>query len=304
MIHPHPSMEGKNVFHWQKKLRRAEFTPATFTTLFMLSTYAGRRGEECRPGVDLLMLDTGLSRNSVRTALRDGVNRGFLVQVSPGKWRGSAAVYNLALPRKGSTIDPFKVRKGSIHDPERGQPLTPTNSSTSRAAPGYALERSAEAAHQALTEAFAKIGRDTPSLVREDIQYELHAWAEPQDTIGEPVNIDAIQMLVSDTLVAEHIEDTNWQTPPERYEMFNYLVDRLKPHVDKTYDNKNKTENGAPRKPKEGVIELEYPFRHKDGEHLEILLTVPTNQFPPFLGSAQKWFDDLELEHTDVEDIE
>lgn len=94
-------MNDTSKMRYMTKLRGAGLTPAEHLVLTTLWTYTSADLTHAHPGRERLQGDTGLSREGVRIALRSLEEKGFIVLVEKGGYRGKrkmADVYDLSLP--------------------------------------------------------------------------------------------------------------------------------------------------------------------------------------------------------------
>jgi len=72
------------LFSWRGAIADSDLAPTTRHVLLTLSTYMNERGGSAFPGSARLAHDSGLHQDTVKTHLRDAVDRGWLRVVAPG----------------------------------------------------------------------------------------------------------------------------------------------------------------------------------------------------------------------------
>ena len=97
-------------FLWERAVRDDDQLPFPAKGFaFLLATYADSWGERIFPGVDRLVLDTGLHRSSVMRHIDALVQSGWLTLVKAGNRRaGQANMYRLTCP-DNTVIDDDEV---------------------------------------------------------------------------------------------------------------------------------------------------------------------------------------------------
>lgn len=86
---------------WQKEFMKADLTPSERVTGFVLSVFANAALNQAYPSVHLLAWRTGLTHDTVKSALRGLASKGWITLVAPGGnqyGKGSANTYALTYP--------------------------------------------------------------------------------------------------------------------------------------------------------------------------------------------------------------
>ncbi|ATN90250.1 helix-turn-helix DNA binding protein [Gordonia phage Lennon] len=86
-----------NRYLWNKQLRGCltRLTPTEYIVLTMLATYSNRAGAGARPAAATLAEDCDVSVNTVRRALTQLVEKGYVIVAEPGGGRNRPTVYDL-----------------------------------------------------------------------------------------------------------------------------------------------------------------------------------------------------------------
>lgn len=88
-------------YTWTRVVRRCQLGATVKSVAWVLADYASRDGRDVRPGVDLLMADTELSKSSVVRALKRLRDVGLIERVFEGSAQGRRALadeYRLTFP--------------------------------------------------------------------------------------------------------------------------------------------------------------------------------------------------------------
>ncbi len=91
----------KDKFHWSKAFSRSDVPSVARAVAYVIHNHAGGDGKNSHPGMDVLMVDTGLSESSVTRHLKTITGAGWVHQVSSGSNSGRralASVYDLTYP--------------------------------------------------------------------------------------------------------------------------------------------------------------------------------------------------------------
>lgn len=128
-------MSRSLLFSWRLAIRDSGLGSTARLVAWALSNYMDTRGGSAFPGVERLAADTATSRSTVKRALNELRERGWLVVVESGGGRGRATEYRAAVPKEVHTelvsseqpvqIDtetgPSATRNRSTHDPPPSQ---------------------------------------------------------------------------------------------------------------------------------------------------------------------------------------
>lgn len=91
----------KDKFHWSKAFSRSDVPSVARAVAYVIYNHAGGDGKKSHPGMEALMVDTGLSESAVGRHLKIITGSGWVHQVSSGSNSGRAArasVYDLTYP--------------------------------------------------------------------------------------------------------------------------------------------------------------------------------------------------------------
>jgi len=139
---------------WQRALNGHRLSPAQYRVLLTLFSFTDGNGAGARPGWPLLTAATALDQRTVKRAVKDLVEAGYLVRTGAGGGRGRAASFALgdltqarlrpdtgvladplSPPKQGHRMSPFAPETGASDAPESAQkgaqPVPPFSQETS-----------------------------------------------------------------------------------------------------------------------------------------------------------------------------
>ena len=111
--------ESFSKFHWSKAFGRSDVPSEARAVAYVIHDHSGRDGRNSHPGMDKLMVDTGLSESTVGRHLKIITGSGWVHQVSSGSNSGRlalASVYDLTYPPGYSESAANEIRDQKIKE--------------------------------------------------------------------------------------------------------------------------------------------------------------------------------------------